>query len=92
MPVDGDAFGKRFELRLGDLAERAGAVGADDAGARQLQLALQLAVVGEQQQALGHEVEAADRHQRAAGRAAAGRRSSARPLGSCAAVIVPCGL
>ena len=61
--LDGDALGKILELRLGDRAERAGAVVADDAGARQLELALQLAVVGQQQQPLGHEVEAADRHQ-----------------------------
>ena len=45
------------------LAERAGAIGAHDAGPRQLELALQFAVVGQQQQALGHEIEPADRHQ-----------------------------
>ena len=41
----------------------AGAVGANDAGPRQLELALELAVVGEEQQPLGHEIEPADRHQ-----------------------------
>ena len=61
--LDGDSFGERFELGLRHGAEGAGAVGADDPGARQLELALQFAVVGEQQQPFGHEVEAADRHQ-----------------------------
>ena len=59
---DRDPLGQRFELVLGDVAESAGAVGAHDAGSRELELALQLAVVGHQQQAFGHEIEAADRH------------------------------
>ena len=47
---------------MGDRSEGAGAILADDRGARQLQLALELAVIGEEQQAFCHEVEAADRH------------------------------
>ena len=70
--LDRDAFGKLLELRLGDVAEGARPVGADDAGAGQLELALELAIVGEQQQAFGHIIEAADRHQP---RQTRGRRS-----------------
>ena len=61
--VDLDPLDQRLELLLADLAEGAGAVGALDAGRRQLELALQFAVGGEQQQPLGVHVEAADRHQ-----------------------------
>ena len=46
----------RFQLFLGDVAERPSAIGADDAGARKLELALQFAVVGQQEQAFSHEV------------------------------------
>ena len=63
MPSIVDAVGELLELRLADLPERAGAIGAHDAGPRQFELALELAVVGQQQQALGHEIEPSDRHQ-----------------------------
>jgi hypothetical protein len=60
--LDRDSLGQLFELVLGNVAERPCAVGSDNAGSGQLELPLQLAVVGEQQQAFGHEVEAADWH------------------------------
>ena len=62
-PLDGDSFGELFELVLRHSAVRPRPVGADHAGPRQLELSLQLAVIGEQQQALGHEIEPANRHQ-----------------------------
>ena len=60
--LDLDAVDQILELRLADRAEDAGAVGALDAGRGQLELALELAVGGEQQQPLGVQVEPADRH------------------------------
>ena len=60
--VDLDAVDQLLELLLADLAEDAGAVGALDAGGGQLELALELAVGGEQQQPFGVQVEPADRH------------------------------
>ena len=60
--LDLDAVDQLLELRLADRAEDPGAVAALDAGGGQLELALQLAVGGEQQQPLGVQVEPADRH------------------------------
>jgi hypothetical protein len=60
--VDLDAFDQVFELALRDVAKGARAIGARDAGGGQFKRALQLAIVGEQQQALGVEVEAAHGH------------------------------
>ena len=60
--VDGDAAAKLVELRLVDLAVRAHAVAAEPAGGGKLQHAREPAVVGEEQQALGVDVEPADRH------------------------------
>jgi len=60
--LDLDPVDQLFQLRLGDLAISAGAVGAGHAGRRQFQLALQLAVGGQQQQPFGIQVEPADRH------------------------------
>ena len=67
--LDRNSLGELLELRLGDLAVGAGAVSAHDARPRQLELPLELTVVGEEQKPFGHEVEAPDRHQpRQAGR------------------------
>ena len=55
--VDLDPVEQAFERRLADFAERTGAIGSLDAGRGQLELALQFAVGGEQQQALGVHVE-----------------------------------
>ncbi len=60
--LDLDAVDQVFQLRLADLAEDAGAVAALDAGGGQLELALELAVRGEQQQPLRVHVQPADRH------------------------------
>ncbi len=62
MPSIVTPFGEAFQLVLGDVAEGAGAILADHGRPRQLELALEFAVVGQQQQALGHIVEAAHRH------------------------------
>ena len=79
-------------LLLGGAAVRAGAVAAHPAAGRQLQRAGQAAVVGEQQQALGIEVEPADRdHPRQARRAGA-RTPSGGPCGSLWVVTRPDGL
>ena len=51
-----------FELALRHVAEGAGAVGAGHATGGQFQLALYRAVIGEQQQALGVEVQTTDGH------------------------------
>jgi hypothetical protein len=59
--LDLDAVDKLLQLVLADLAEGAGAVGALDSGRRELELALQLAIRGEEEEPLGVEVEAADR-------------------------------
>ena len=58
--VDGDAVGQRVERLLGDLAVGAHAVAPEPAGRRQFEQARQAAVVGQEQQALGVDVEAAD--------------------------------
>src|SRR5690348_5141626 len=60
---DRDPFRELLELGLAHLAVGAGAIGADDAAAGELECALELAVVGEEEQAFGHEVEPANRHQ-----------------------------
>src|SRR3546814_2630666 len=52
-----------FELRLADVAKGAGAIGAFDPAGREFELALEFAVVGEEQQSLGIIIEAPDRHQ-----------------------------
>ena len=89
--LDRDPLGKRFELVLGDVAESARPISAHNAGARKLELALELAVVGQQQQSFGHEIEAADRHQprQARRQSVVDRRA---PRGSRSAVSVPSGL
>ena len=56
-----DPFGKRIQLGLGHVAMSAHAIAAQPAGGGQLQHAGQTAVVGEQQQAFGVDVEAANR-------------------------------
>ncbi|OHB27485.1 MAG: hypothetical protein A2790_22070 [Phenylobacterium sp. RIFCSPHIGHO2_01_FULL_69_31] len=67
--VDSHALLQRVQLLLGRPAMGAGAIAADDLGRGHLQRAGQLAVVGQQQQALGIDVEAAYRDQpRQAGR------------------------
>ena len=53
--LDGDAVGQRRQLRLVDRAMHARAVAPRPAVGRQLELARQAAVVGQQQQALGDE-------------------------------------
>ena len=58
--VDLDAAAQPVELRLRDAAERAHAVAPQPGGLRQLQHAREPAVIGEQQQPLGVEVEPAD--------------------------------
>ena len=58
--VDLDAVLEAVELRLGDGAEGADAISAQPAGGGQFEDALQAAVIGEQQQALGVDVEPAD--------------------------------
>ena len=55
--VDGDALAQPIERLLADAAMRAHAIAPDPAGARQLEMARQRAVGGEQQQALGVDVE-----------------------------------
>src|SRR3546814_2410458 len=62
--VDGDALDQILELRLADVAEGARAIGALDPARGQFELALERAVVGEEQQPFGIIVESTDRHQR----------------------------
>jgi hypothetical protein len=59
-PVDGDAVAQRVKLLLRDLAMRADAIAPQPAGRGQLQHAGEAAVVGQQQQAFGVDVEAPD--------------------------------
>ena len=61
--LDFDALGQLLELLLRDVAIGARAIAALDAGRGQLQLPLEAAVGGQQQQPLGIEVEPPDRHQ-----------------------------
>src|SRR5262245_28174331 len=61
-PVDGDAVGQIGKRRQGDRATRAYAIAPRPAGRRQFEPALQLAVVGEQQQPFGIEIEPPDRN------------------------------
>jgi len=58
--VDGHAVLQGVELVLGDAAMGAGAIAAHDAGLGRLQRPGQLAVIGQQQQALGIQVQATD--------------------------------
>ena len=60
---DLDAVDQLLKLLLRDRPVGAGAVGALDAGGGQFELALQLAIGGEQQQPLGIEIESPDRHE-----------------------------
>ena len=60
--VDGDALLQPVERRLIDVAMGAHAVAAQPAGCRQFEHARKAAVIGQQQQAFGVDVEAADRH------------------------------
>src|SRR5687767_14513254 len=60
--LDLDTLDQSFQLLLADLTEDPGAIGALDSGRRKLELALEAAVSGEQKQAFGVHVEAADRH------------------------------
>jgi hypothetical protein len=62
-PFDVDPVDQLLELRLADLAEHPRAIRPLDSRGGQFELALQLAVRGEQQQPLGVEIEPADRHQ-----------------------------
>ena len=67
--VDGDAVGETIERRLVDGPMRAHAIAAQPAGRRKLQHAREPAVVGEQQQPFGVDVEPADGdHARQVGR------------------------
>ncbi len=59
--VDGNAFLQLVERCLIDLAMGAHAVAAQPAGRRQFQHARETAIIGQQQQAFGIDVEAADR-------------------------------
>ena len=52
-PVNGDAFFQRIQIGLGDAAKGARFIAAAPAGGGQLQMARQIAVGGDQQQALG---------------------------------------
>ena len=61
--ADGQAPGELVQLRGRDPAVDAHPVAADPAGRGQLEVTRQVAVVGEQQQPLGGEVEAPDRQQ-----------------------------
>ena len=61
--VDRDAVAQRVELRLRHLAVRAHAIAPQPAGRRQLERAREPAVIGEQQQALGREIEPPDADQ-----------------------------
>ena len=63
MPSTVDAVAQRVELRLRDLAVRAHAIAPQPAGRRQFQRAREPAVIGQQQQAFGVEVEPADADQ-----------------------------
>src|SRR5262245_33286122 len=58
--VNGDAAAQRVELLLPHAAVRAHAIAAQPAGRRQFERTREPAVVGEQKEALGVEVEAAD--------------------------------
>src|SRR5689334_6326492 len=61
--VDGDSLSQLFQLLLRHLTVRPGAIGADNPRLRKLELPLQFAIVGQEQKALGHEIEPADGHQ-----------------------------
>src|SRR5688500_12442656 len=61
--VDGDAALEPIERLLRHAAERAHPIAAQPAGLRQLDHARQLAIIGEEQQALGVDVEPADADQ-----------------------------
>ena len=92
MPSTVDAVAQRVELRLRDPAVRAHAIAPQPAGRRQFQHAREPAVIGEQQQPFGVEIEPADADQRAAGPSAARRRWSGGLRGSAMVVTSPRGL
>ena len=89
--VDRDAVAQRVELRLRDLAVRAHAIAPQPAGRRQFQHAREPAVIGQQQQALGVEVEPADADQRGRSFGSAPKMVG-RPCGSAWVVTSPRGL
>ena len=60
-PVDGDALGKRLKRRRVDLTLHTHPVFAAPAGAGKLQMSCQAAVIGQQQEAFGVEVQPPDR-------------------------------
>ena len=62
LAFDGHAAAQRFQIRIGRVAVDADAILAQPAGGGQFQPALQRAIVGQQQQAFGIEVEPPDRH------------------------------
>ena len=61
-PVDGDALAQRFQGGIGRASVHPHPVAAQPAGAGQLQFAFHTAVIGQQQQPLGVQVEAPHRH------------------------------
>src|SRR5262245_9193281 len=61
--LDLDAVLELVKLRLRDVAMRADAIAAQPAGIRQLERTREATIIGEQQQALGVEVEPADTDQ-----------------------------
>ena len=60
--VNGDATAQRLKIGVGGISFDPDAVFAQPAGRGQFKAALQLAVIGQEQQPLGVEVKAADRH------------------------------
>ena len=60
--LDRDPLGQPFKIGLGDVPESARAVAPNDSGTWQFQLALQLAIVGQQKKSLGHKVQTANGH------------------------------
>ena len=60
--VDGDAAAELIERRLVDLAMRTDAIASEPSGGGKLQDAREPAVIGEEQQAFGVDVEPPDRH------------------------------
>ena len=73
---DRDSFSKTLQLLLADPPMRTRAIGANNAGARKLELALDLSIIRKQQQPFGRAARLASN---AGVPAAAGRRLSAGP-------------
>ncbi len=81
-----------IELLLGDRAEGAHAVAAQPAGGGQFEHALQATIIGDEQQALGVDIEPADGDDARQAFSSSASKMVGRPSGSFSVTTRPAGL